>query len=115
MATRKPVPIPTLVSRPIAARLLDFWPPSNFGRHLKESPELFPGSTQRLFAMADVNSHPRSGGRAVTAAEYLRIDNALADARAAWRSQNSRRKAGTLVAGRGKWQQVKPGNGFDVV
>ena len=108
MTTRKPTPVPTLVSQPVAARLLAFDPPSGFGRHLKAHPELFPTSTQRLFSIVDIENHPRRAGRPVTAAEYLRIDCALADDRAVWRDRNARRKAGTLVAGRGKWQQAKP-------
>jgi hypothetical protein len=115
MASRKPPPVPQFVTRPIAARLLDFFPPSNFTRHLHERPELFPNSTERLFALVDLNAHPRRNGKAVTASEFLRVDNLLADARAAWRDKNARRKAGTLVPGRGRWQQVKPKGGFDVV
>ena len=114
MASRKPVPIPAYVTRPVAARLLDFWPPSGFGRHVLASPELFPGGTERLFAIADITAHPHRNGRPVTAAEFLRVDNLLAEQRAYWRDKNARRKAGRLVPGRGKWQQVKPG-GFDVV
>ena len=90
---RKPTPIPTLVSRPIAARLLDIWPPSNFGRHLLANPELFTRGTARLFSMADIENHPRRGGKPVTVAEYLRVECALADARAVWRNANAKRKA----------------------
>jgi hypothetical protein len=108
MPARRPYPIPVFVSQPIAARLLDFFPPSNFARHLKEHRELFPGSTERLFAVADINAHPRRNGKPVSASEVIRLDNALADARAAWRSQNARRAAGTLITGRGRWQQQQP-------
>jgi hypothetical protein len=115
MAAHKPVPLPALVSRPVAARLLGFDPPSGFGRHAAEHPKMFPNSTERLFAMADINAHPRRGGRAVSPGEYLRIDNLLAEQRAYWRDKNARRAAGTLIEGRGRWQQGKKSGGFDVV
>jgi hypothetical protein len=107
MATRRTAPVPQFVTQPVASRLLDFFPTSGFGRHLREHPELFPNGTERLFSVADLNSHPNRKGRPITVAEYLRVDNALADQRAIWRSQNSRRKAGSLVPGRGRWQQVQ--------
>jgi hypothetical protein len=110
----KKVPIPRFVSRPIAARLLGFDPPGGIGRHAAEQPELFPKSTPRLYAMDDLNAHPNRKGRPVTPSEYLRIDNLLAEQRAYWRDKNARRKNGTLIEGRGKWQ-VKKSGGFDVV
>jgi hypothetical protein len=100
---RNTTPVPPFVSAPIAARLLGFDPPSGFGRHLREHLDLFRNSTPRRFAIVDIDSHPRRKGRPVTAGEYLRIDYSLADDRAVWRDRNARRKAGTLIPGRGQW------------
>jgi len=100
---RKTTPVPPFVSAPIAARLLGFDPPSGFGRHLREHPEMFSNSSARRFATADINAHPNREGRPVTAGEFLRIDYALADDRAIWRDRNARRKARTLIPGRGQW------------
>jgi len=100
---RKTTPVPPFVSAPTAARLLGFDPPSGFGRHLREHPAMFPNSSVRRFAIVDINAHPKREGRPVTAGEYLRIDYSLADDRAIWRDRNARRKAGTLIPGRGQW------------
>jgi hypothetical protein len=109
----KKVPIPRFVSRPIAARLLGFDPPSGFARHVAECPHLFQGSTPRLYAMDDLNAHPNRKGRPVTAAQFLRVDNLLAEQRAYWRDKNARRAAGTLIRGRGKWQVQKKAEAGD--
>ena len=115
MVSRRPVLVPPYVTQPIATRLLGFDPPGGFGRHRREHPELFPTSTERLIALADIENHPRRAGRPVGPSEYLRIDNLLAEQRAYWRDKNARRAAGTLIEGRGRWQQGKKSGGFDVV
>src|SRR5271167_1144766 len=80
------LPIPALVSVGVAARLLGLAHGPVFTAHIDDHPELFPNSpSPRLFALADLNSHPRRQGRPVTVRDYLEAECSLASLRAKWR------------------------------
>jgi hypothetical protein len=83
---------PVFVTPRIAGTLLGLEPPTQINRAREQNPEAFPNSTQRLFAVGDLDRHPLRRSRPITA--ILRIDCDQADQRARWRKHNERKKLG---------------------
>jgi hypothetical protein len=78
------------VSAPIGGRLLGLSPPTAINQHRSEHPELFPNSTPRLFAVADLIAHPLRNSRPLLAGEIERAEHAQSEVRATWRYYKSK-------------------------
>ena len=77
------------VSTWIAGRLLGFFPPTAVRAHARAHPAEFPNSTDKGFALVDLNVHPRRQGRPISAMELIRAEALQDSFRSIWRHYKS--------------------------
>jgi hypothetical protein len=78
----------------VAGRLLGFSPPIAFNTHRRAVPGLFPNSTARKIALADIEAHPRRNGRPISLYELVRAEREQDYEGARYQHYNETRRAG---------------------